>query len=539
MKIIHDAVRFPVTTAVGVILLVLFGTIALFHLPVQLTPTVEEPKITIGTVWPGASPHEVEREIVDEQEDQLKSLEGLVKMDSRSRDSYGEITLTFQVGTDLDSALLKVSNTLQQVPSYPEDAEKPVIRTVDPDANAMAWFILAPTQENGFDGDISTLYDFADDFIKPEFERVPGVAGSNIYGGREREMHVVVDPALLAARRVTMNDLGQALERENRNYSGGDFDEGKRRYVVRTTGEYRSPEDIESIVIAVRNGVPIYLRDVGRAELGYRKADARVYHLGHQVLAMNAIREVGSNVMEAMDALQATVARLNGSLLKERGLRLVQAYDETDYIHSAIGLVRSSLLIGGALAVIVLLLFLRSVSSTLVIAAAMPISLVGTFLFMWMFGRTINVISLAGMAFAVGMVVDNAIVVLENIYRHRQMGKPRFSAADDGAAEVWGAVLASTLTTIAVFLPVLFIKEEAGQMFGDIALALSVSVGLSLLVSITVIPSLSARILHVAEETQTGRGPRDLWGGVGLARRFNDRVTGTVRWILASTRRRL
>lgn len=539
MKLIRDSIHFPVTTTVGVILLVMFGVISLYRLPLQLTPTVVRPEITVLTIWPGASPHEVERDIIEEQEEQLKSLEGLVKMKSNSADSVGTITLTFQTGEDLDAALLKVSNRLQQVPSYPPDVQKPILRTVDADSNAMAWFAVAPVKERGFEGDISTLYDFVDDYVKPEFEKVPGVAASNMYGGREREMRVVVDPAGLASRGVTLADLGEALERENRSYSGGDFDEGKRRYTVRTVGEYASPEDLENIVVAVRNGVPIYLRDVARADLGYREADAEVFMMGQKILAMNAIRETGSNVIRTMDALKQRVDRLNAGPLRERGLRLVQIYDETEYIHSAIDLVKSNLYVGGFLAIAVLLVFLRSFTSTFIITASMPISLIGTFLFMWVFGRTLNVISLAGMAFAVGMVVDNSIVVLENIYRHRQMGKSLLAAADEGATEVWGAVLASTLTTMAVFIPVVFIKEEAGQMFGDIALALSVSVGLSLLVSITVIPSLSARILHAAEQDAGARGLHNLWGGVRLAERFVDWVGGTVYWITGTTARRL
>ncbi len=539
MKIIHDAIRFPVTTAVGVILLVLFGSIALTRIPVQLTPNVEKPEITVRTIWPGASPQEIEREIVDEQEEQLKSLEGLTKMESSSSDSRGSITLTFQVGTDLDSALLKVSNRLEQVPSYPEDADKPVIRSVNVNASAIAWFALIPTEENGFEGDLTTLFDFVDEFVKPEFERVPGVAASNVYGGREREMHVIVDPARLAARRVTLNQLGAALERENRNYSGGDFDEGKRRYIVRTVGEYGSPEDIEDIVIAVRNGVPIYLKDVARAQLGYSKATFKAFYKSGQVIFLNALKEPGSNILDVMAGLKEQVARLNAELLQPRGLQLMQSYDETDYIRGAIGLVRQSLFVGGFLAIIILLLFLRSGTSTLVIAVAIPISIVGTFLMMTWFDRTLNVISLAGMAFAVGMVVDNSIVVLENIYRHRQMGKPRFTAAYDGAREVWGAVLASTLTTIAVFVPVVFIQEEAGQLFGDIAIAISCAVALSLLVAVTVIPSLSAKILHAAEHKPDERGYHNLWGFLRLTRGFTHGVTSTVDWINTSTARRL
>ncbi len=539
MKIIENAIRFPVTTTVGVIFLVLFGVIGFLRLPVQLTPTVQEPEVTVTTTWPGASPQEVEREIVDEQEEQLKGLEGLTKMESSSADSRGTVTLTFQVGTDLDAALLKVSNRLEQVPSNPHNADKPVLRTEDIGANASAWFTLASTEEDGFTGDISTLFDFVDDFIKPEFERVPGVAVANIFGGREREMHVIVDPAKLAARRVTLSQLGAALERENRNYSGGDFGEGKRRYLVRTVGEYGSPQEIEEIVIAVRNGVPIYLQDVARAELGYRKVSARVFDKGEKVIALNAIRESGSNILEVMSELREVVSRLNGSLLRPRGLELIQVYDETDYINSAIALVRQSIFIGGLLAVIALLLFLRSGTSTLVVAVAIPISIVGAFLMMYVFGRTLNVISLAGMAFAVGMVVDNAIVVLENIYRHRQMGKDRVAAAYDGASEVWGAVLASTLTTVAVFIPVVFIEQEVGQLFGDIAIAISCAVVLSLLVSITVIPSLSAKILRAAKHDPQRRGFHNLWGGTSLASGFTRMVTGSVHWITGSILARL
>jgi len=539
MKIIHDAIKYPVTTTVGVILLVLFGGISFFRLPVQLTPDVEEPEITVSTVWPGASPQEVEREIVQEQEEQLKSLEGLIKMESSSSQNSGSITLTFQVGTPVDAALLKVSNRLEQVPSYPTDADKPAIRSVDLNADAIAWFIISPKEEHGFSGDISTLYDFVDDYVKPELERVPGVAGSNFFGGRPREMQVIVDPARLAARMVTLNQLGQALDRENRNFSGGDFDEGKRNYLVRTVGEYNSAEEIENIVIAVRGGVPVYLRDVGRAQLGYRKPGAMVFQKHEQVIAINAIKEPGANVLQVMDRVLEVVGQLNEGILAERGLEMELAADRTEYIHLAIDLVKSSLFVGAFLAILILLLFLRSVTSTLVISVAIPVSAIGTFLMMSWFGRTINVISLAGMAFAIGMVVDNSIVVLENIYRHRQMGKPRFTAAYDGAREVWGAVLASTLTTVAVFVPVLFIREEAGQLFGDIAVAISGGVLLSLIVSITVIPSLAAKILHAAEADPTRRGFHNLWGAVWVTRGFTHKVTDLVTWINRSTLRRL
>ncbi|MCP3964094.1 MAG: efflux RND transporter permease subunit [bacterium] len=538
MKLVETAIAKPVTTAVGVILLVLFGAIALTRIPVQLTPTVEQPEISVITLWPGASPYEVEREIVDEQEEQLKSLEGLVRMESTSSDSNSNIVLSFLTGTDVDAAILKVSNSLEQVPQYPADAERPVLATVDSQNTAMAWYTVAPGGEQPFGGDIATLYDFLDDFVKPELERVPGVARANIFGGRVREMHVIVDPAKLAARRVTLNQLVTAIDRENRNTSGGDFNEGKRRYVVRTIGQYGSPEEIEDVVVAMRGGVPVYVRDVARAELSYRKSAGEVFYFDQPILALNAQRETGSNAIAVMAGLTEAIERLNRDLLRPRGLEIFESYDETDYIVSAIDLVQQNLVVGGSMAIAILLLFLRSRASTLIIAVAIPISVVGTFLMMLWLGRSLNVISLAGMAFAVGMVVDNSIVVLENIYRHRQAGKSRFAAASEGAREVWGAVLASTLTTIAVFLPVLFVQEEAGQLFRDIAIAISCAVGLSLAVAVTVIPSLSARMLDPARE-RPDKGSSKLWGGVSAAQRIAAWITATVHWLCGTTPRRL
>jgi HAE1 family hydrophobic/amphiphilic exporter-1 len=536
MKLIEQSIRFPVSTAVGVILLVLFGTISLFRLPVQLTPNVEEAEITVITVWPGASPQEVEREIVLEQEDQLKSLQGLVKMESQSSSSSSTIVLKFEVGTNIDSALVAVGNRLEQVPEYPADAEKPLIRTVDPDSNAAAWFVLKTAEENPFTGDLWTLFDFVDDVIKPDFERVPGIAASGVFGGREREVRVTLDPAALVAHGVTIAELRAAIDNENRNYSGGDFDEGKRRYVVRTIGEYRSMEEIENIVVATRNNVPIYLRDVAAVTLDFRKPTIQVFNRGDSVIAINATKEPGANVLDAMAGLKETQRRLNEGRLKTMGLELEIAYDETVYIESAISLVKQSLLVGGLLAIITLLLYLRSASSTLIIAIAIPISVVGSFIGMNAFGRTLNVISLAGMAFAVGMVVDNSIVVLENIYRHRQMGKSRFDAALEGTKEVWGAVLASTATTIAVFLPVVFIQEEVGQLFGDIAMAISFAVALSLVVSITVIPSLAAKIIGSNKSAKT-KPKND--GSKTFAQRSTEAVGNLVYRITGSTATRL
>ncbi|MEC4677820.1 MAG: efflux RND transporter permease subunit [Nitrospirota bacterium] len=526
MTFIESMIKRPVSVVVGVILLLLFGFISLFKIPIQLTPEVIKPEITVETFWRGASAREIEREVTERQEEQLKSIPGLVEMTSESRESRSEIVLTFQTETNLDTALLNVSNRLNQVTDFPLDAERPVLRTVNVASSAIAWFILKPLADNK--NDINTYHDFAEDFIKTRFERVLGVAISNVFGGQEREMQVVIDPNVIAARNVTILDVTRALARENANVSAGDFEEGKRRYLVRTLGEYRSTEDIENIVIKRVGGKHVFLKDVAQVGLGYKKPLRSVRQNGDPAIAVNALQESGANTLDIMDGLRAAVEELNASILKDNGLHLKQVYDETDYINSSLDLVQQNLIVGGLLAVFVLILFLRSASSTLIVATAIPISVVGTFIVLHMLGRNLNVVSLAGMAFAVGMVVDVAIVVLENIYRHRQMGKIRSKAVIDGMNEVWGAVFASTLTTIAVFLPIFFIEEQIGQLFRDIAIAISASVGLSLIVAMTVIPTFSAMILGKAKAP--GK-ENQLLGLVPLAGRFADGIANLVFYI--------
>lgn len=536
MDLIKTAINRPVTVAVAVIFVVLFGFIALYSIPVQLTPDVDNPKITVDTVWTGASPTEVENEIVREQEDELKSIEGLVEMTSESSEDRGSVVLEFEVGTDVDSKLVKVSNKLDQVKDYPDDADNPTISSVDVRSSAIAWFILKPLPENK--EHIYNYHDFADEFIKPRLERVAGVGSSNIFGGQEREIQVVFDPNELAVRGITIRELADAISRENENFSGGSFDEGKRRYVVRTIGEYISTGDIENVVLKNVNGTPVYIRDVAEVTLGYKDADYAVRQNGDASIAINALKESGANTIEVIDGLLEEVKVLNAGLLKDNGLYLYNVYEESGYITNAIDLVKQNLIIGGLLAIAVLFTFLRSGSSTLIVAAAIPISIIGTFVVMSLLGRTINVISLAGMSFAVGMVIDNSIVVLENIYRHMQMGKTRVRAAYEGMVEVWGAVLASTLTTAAVFLPIIFIKEQAGQLFRDIAIAISVSVILSLIVSITVIPTASSMILNIAGSIQ--KGSKSLFSFIyTFGGKVSGLITGTVSLIINNSGLRL
>ncbi|MFI4859117.1 MAG: efflux RND transporter permease subunit [Phycisphaerales bacterium JB063] len=556
-----DPIRFaidnPVKVFVGVILLLLFGALAVVSIPIQLTPNTDPTIITISTNWTGKSPEEVEKEIIEQQEDVLKNLAGLMKMTATATQGSAEIELEFGVGVDLQLARALVSDALREVPSYDEDVDEPVITTGEAGPGSPIAWLLMTSEEPGFD--VQSLGDLANDDIKPFLERTPGVSEVRIYGGREREVHIAFDPERVAQRQLTIADLGGALRGENVNYSAGNVDEGRYDVRVRTVGQYDTLDAIRDTVVAYDpDGGPIRVRDVADVRLTYEKRRSFVRSRGELALAMPAYRESGSNVIEVMNGLNERIEQVNRDVLpgvalqiqQEQGLanpptlQLRKVYDETGYIYDALDLVKNNLIIGGVLAVLALLLFLElgrrpllvlfatpllvvvmlavllfpegtirwwvSVGAltgiglvvlyfarpTAVVAAAIPISIIGTFVVMFVSGRNLNVISLAGLAFAVGMVVDNAIVVLENTDRHLAMGKSRMKAAYDAGKEVWGAILASTLTTLAVFLPILFIEEEAGQLFRDIALALCAAVTLSLIVSITVIPTLSSRMLR-------------------------------------------
>ncbi len=499
MDVIRFAIQKPVTVMVGVILIVMFGIIGLKRMPYQLSPTVVEPEITVTTTWRGATPYEIEREIIEEQEKTLKGITGLAEMESDAFNGQGSITLRFAIGTDVDDALLRVSNKINEVKSYPADADKPIISATGAATSPVIWILMMADADNP--RDVDTYKSFFENEIRQHLERVEGVADLFVGGGRLEELHIVVDPEKLAAYSLTMSDLIGILTAENVNVSAGIMGVGRRDFRIRTTGEFKTIGDVERLVLKSTGQERVVLTDVASVSRDFSKKTATVLHNGTLGMAVGIKPEPGTNILDMTARVRKAVDWLNEEKMKPQNIRFEWVYDQTPYINGAIDLIRQNIFIGAGLAVAVLLLFLWSVRSTTVIATAIPISCIGTFIFMDAFGRNLNVVSLSGIAFAVGMLVDNAIVVIENIDRHRGMGKGAFAAAYDGASEVWGAVLASTLTTIAVFLPVVFLEEEAGQLFRDIALAVVSAVTISLIVSITVIPTFS-KILFSLKKTK-------------------------------------
>ena len=499
MNLIRTAIDRPIAVIAAVMMIVMFGLLALQTIPIQLTPDIRKPVLSVRTSWPGAAPAEVEREVINRQEDVLKGIEGLDRMSSRSQHGSGRITLEFSLSQDMDKALLLVSNRLERITGYPDEVDKPTLRTHDSEDRPIAWFTLKRTAGN--ERDIHTYGDYVENVIQDRIERVTGIAGVNVYGGMKREMRVLVDPERMARFGLTVSEVVGALRAANSSATAGTVDEGKRRYVVRTEGELSSIAHVKAVVVRSLSDSTsgqisrVTVGDIGEIIYGYREPRTRIRRLGEQALVLNAVGDSGSNVIETMAGVRTAVSELNGGPLPAAGLELIQMYDETVYINSAIDLVQQNIWIGGLLAAMVLMLFLRSGSATIIISVAIPVSVIGAFVAMAAMGRSINVISLAGIAFAVGMVVDAAIVVLENIYRLRQEGKSTSDAAYHGAKQVWGAVLVSALTTVLVFAPILAMNLEVGQLFRDIAVAISVAVVLSLIVAVSVIPALSNRLL--------------------------------------------
>jgi len=492
MNLIKGAIERPIAVIAAVLLVVLFGLVALRTIPIQLVPDVNRPVISISTNWFGAAPVEIEREIINRQEEELAGLEGLRSITGRAEPGRGNITLEFKIGTEMGRALLLVANRLDRVPRYPDEAEQPTL-SVGNDDN-IAWFIIRKLPGNT--QPIHEFGDYIDDVIKERIERVPGVGRVNVFGGSTREIQVIIDPYALARYQLSVDQLVRALGDANVSLGAGDIDEGKRRYVVRTEGELNDIAIIRQVLLrGGGGGGRVTIGDVAEVRFGYKEPGAAIRMLGSAAIAFNASRQSGANIIETMRGIRAAVDELNAGAVPNAKLTLLQVYDETVYINSAIALVKQNIWVGGTLAALILLLFLRSLRATIVITLAIPVSVVGAFVAMAALGRSINVVSLAGLAFAVGMVVDAAIVVLENIYRHKEAGHSTAKAAFLGAQQVWGAVLVSSLTTVMVFIPILIMELEAGQLFRDIAVAIAVSVMLSLLVSITLIPALSKRLL--------------------------------------------
>ena len=487
MKAAQAILDNPIAGYVLLAFTVIFGSIALNKLPIQLTPEVQKAEIKITTAWRAATPEEIESEIIEPQEDALKGLPGVTQMLSEAQRGQGVLTLTFELGFDLERALLEVLNGLNRVPSYPVDADKPTLSTVGENSRPIAWFIIKTLPGNN--NDIADYQYLVEEVIQTRFERIHGVSQAQVYGALEREVRITVDPYKAASRGVLLPDLVARISNQE-NISGGTRNIRKRAYNLRFLGSYDA-DKLPDMVLEWRDERPVKLRDIAKVEARTVDRKSFVINNGRRSIAVNASRETGVNVIKVMEQLQTAARELHEGPLKRAGLSLEQVYDETLYIENAIALLFTSLGIGVVLATGVLWWFVRRIKVTLIVAVSIPISLLAALITLKLTGRTLNTISLASLALAVGMVLDASIIAIENILRLRAQGRSMYEAALAGVNEVKGALIASTATTVAIFLPILLLEGEAGQLFADLAIGLSAGILMSLFAALVIVPGLS------------------------------------------------
>ena len=500
MTLAERSIRRPITVWMVLTAAILFGAIALGRLSLDLLPELTYPSLTIRTTFDGAAPAEVEEQVTRRIEQRVGVASGVRKMRSISAMGQSDVVLEFRWGTNMDLAAIEVREKLDLV-RLPLEVEKPVLLRLNPNLDPI--FRLTLTQiEDGPDPaeDLRLLRQFADDFVKRRLDAVPGVAAVIVAGGFEEEVHVQIDQERLAQLDLSVQDLANRLQATNVNLSGGSLKEGGQEYLVRTLNEFETIKDIGDAIIYEAGGRILRLADVAEVKEGAKDRDAVMRVNGREAVEIAIYKEGDGNTVAVAANVREALERLQPDLGDEMQTTVI--YDQSTFIESAIDEVGQAALQGAVLAVLVLLLFLRSIRATLIVALTIPASVLVTFGLMRNFDVSLNVMSLGGIALAVGMLMDNAIVVLENIARRQEGGDSLRIAAAEGSSEVSGAVLASTLTTIAVFLPLAFVDGIAGQLFEDQALTVTFALIVSLLLAMTLIPMLSA----AGSEAQHGEG---------------------------------
>ena len=503
MRLIQASIRNPIAVCVAVLLVCLFGGMSLVKLPLQLFPDIDRPNITIFTNWRAASPEEVDAQLLEPEEQVLQGLAGVEQIEGNANTGGAFINLEFAIGTDMRSALVDVIGRMNRMRPLPQDADRPVIQLGGGgnDSNSsLSWFFVQLLP--GTPGPIENYRRYIEDVIRPRIEAVPGVASVNVNAGPPDDVRITVDLAKAAAMGIAIPDIAQKAASAN-DVSGGQVEVGRRQYQLRFTGRYK-PEDLGDLVLAWRDGRPIKLGDVATIERKPPEQQFFVYQNGNPAIGLQVLRAPGANVLGTLEQVKKVVAELRDGPLKSRGLGIEQSFDSALFIHRAVNLLTENLIVGALLALLCVWWFMRDWRATILIASAIPICLLATFGALDLGGRSLNVISLAGLAFAVGMVVEGAIVVSGNIIRLKEAGMTPLEAAREGTAQVVPALVASTITTIAVFLPVLFLRDVEGQIFADLALTISIAVALSIVVAITVLPAAAGALK--AKKLKSGYG---------------------------------
>ncbi|MGB5483949.1 efflux RND transporter permease subunit [Parasphingorhabdus sp.] len=487
MTLTNIALRYPAAIAAGLALIALIGIISAFTTPIQLFPNIERPQLSMQANWRAASPKEMESEITIPIEEQLRGIPGLETINSWSNNGNVWFNLEFALGTNMDKAFAEVSSRSQQVRNWPLDADRPIVGgAFGQQGESLIYLFLQALPDSNMDSE--ALARFARDTVIPKLETIEGVQGVDLQAPTgERILRIRFDPWRLAQLNLTIEELSRAVGRFQ-DVGGGTVDVGRRGYALRFEGNFTA-EQIGNLTVAQRGTTVIRMRDVADINVGPDKAFGATYQNGNPAIGMQVIREPGSNTLDAINAVLTEVETFNQNELQSIGARIEKSFDPSVFIRRALSFLGGNLLLGTLLAVGLLWIFVRRARATVIIAATVPVCLLATLAVLGMAGRSINVISLAGLAFATGMVLDAAIVVMENFVRIRKRGTPPGPAALEAVSQVWPALFASTATTVAIFIPIMFIEDVEGQLFADLALTIAISVIASLIVAVTVLPA--------------------------------------------------
>ncbi len=482
-------VRRPILTSVIYLVVLVVGVFSLGRLPIDLMPEVTLPTISVITNYGNAGPQEVEELVTRPIEGSLAGIQGIEEIVSTSSEGRSVVRVAFIWGTDLDEAVNDIRDRVDRILArLPEEADRPAIRKFD--LSAFPVLILGVTSEL----DLVRVRQIIEDQVQYRLERVNGVASVDIRGGTRREVQVSLNASALESFGISAAMVVNALRQENRNIPAGSVEIGSREIIVRTLAEYEKLDDVSNTIVTLRDGVPVRVSDVAVVTDGFEEATSIIRINGEPGVQLSVSKQTGTNTVAVANGVHREMQRINSDIPE---IRLLPLIDTSVYIQRSIGAVATSLMIGGIIAVAVLLLFMRNLSATLIVSAAIPVCVIATFALVYFSGLTLNMMTFGGLALGIGMLLDNAIVVLDNIFYKRETGETPFDSAVQGGAEVWSAVTASTLTTLVVFFPVVFIRGMSGVMFQSLAYVVAFSLACSLIVALTLVPVLSSKFLHV------------------------------------------
>ncbi|MBT2216519.1 efflux RND transporter permease subunit [Virgibacillus dakarensis] len=519
MKLVNTSVKRPVGVIMIVLAILALGFVSMRNLVIDLFPKIDLPIAVVATTYQDAAPQEVENLISRPIESSVSSVEGIETVQSQSQSGSSLVMMMFKNGTDLDQALLDVREKIDQTKGLlPEDAGDPSVLRFSPDQMPVMWVGLTGK-------DPAALTKIAEDQLVPFFERQGGVASVTVEGGKEREIQLVLDQAKLQQYGVTPQGLTQALNSSNKSLSAGSVEKGNQDLQIRVTGEFDSIDDIKQTIVQTENGATIHVEDVAKVKDTYKAPQTATLVNGEPSVVLSIMKKTDGNTVQVSDNIKAGMDEIKGSLPADVNLDVI--IDTSEFITLSINSVVQNILLGGIISIVILLLFLKSIRATLVIGLSIPIAIISTFTLMYFTGETLNVLTLGGLALGIGMMVDSSIVILENIYSYRQRGYSLFEAATKGASELAPAVIASTTTTLVVFLPIVFVEGIASDLFTPLALAVSFSLIASLVVAVTLVPMLSSKLLSKAMEDHGRRYWFDRF-----MNRVNNGYRNVLKWVL-------